>query len=125
MIALFLAGCSSPPGPANPTPTVVTPPLDVRVSPTLAADEKLVMITSEPVGARVLVNNRLVGRAPLELRVKVTSHGFCADYITVKARFVADGTRRLSRTIESELTPREKAPAGMAFTPEGVQWRLK
>ena len=116
----FLAGCSS-----TPPVTVPAAPPSSPVSPAPSASEQPVAITSEPAGASVLVNNRLVGKTPLELRVKVSASGFCADYVTVKVRFVAEDAGHASRTVESELTPREKAPAKINFTPAGAQWRLK
>jgi len=91
----------------------------------VATDERVIAITSVPAGARVLVNNRMIGRAPLELLVKVTPQGFCADYVTVKASFVAEDPAHVSQTIATELTPREKAPTRIEFTPEDARWRLQ
>ena len=87
--------------------------------------EMAIDVTSEPAGAMILVNDRPAGHAPLRLAVKTTSQGFCADYLTIKARFVAGDPSQVSQTTETDLTPREKAPRELVFTPQGVQRHLR
>lgn len=118
---LILAGCAN--GPVVPAPPSNAAPAAVPAA--TASREALIEITSEPVAASILVNDQLSGRAPLRLAVKVTDRGFCADYLTIKARFVARDASEVSQTIEVDLTPREKAPLALIFTPQGVRRRLR
>ena len=117
---LLAAGCASSPvvhaTPANGAPAVVRP--------AEAPGEALIEITSEPAAAIILVNDQLSGRAPLRLAVTVTPQRFCKDYLTIKARFVATDASQISQTVEVELTPRDKAPTALAFTPQGARRRL-
>jgi hypothetical protein len=94
----------------------------IEVTP---ADEKRIAVTSEPSGARILVNNQPVGRTPLRLAVKITVQGFCADYVTVRARFVAQDATQVSQTVDVQLTPLEKPPATLSFTTAGAQRTMK
>jgi len=114
---LILAGCATPPVAPVPAPAATTVPL--------AADQVFIEITSEPAAAYLLVNNQPSGHAPLRLAVKVTPQGFLTDYLTIKARFVASDATQVSQTSVAELTPRDKAPQSLAFTPQGVQRRLR
>lgn len=93
--------------------------------PAIIATEAAIDVTSEPAGAIILVNDRPSGRTPLRVAVKTTAQGFCADYLTIKARFVASDPSQVSRTTEVDLTPREKAPRELVFTPQGVQRHLR
>ncbi len=93
--------------------------------PAVAPGEAVIEITSEPAMAFILVNDRLSGRTPVRLVVKVNAQGFCADYLSIKARFVAQDASQVSQTQELQLTPREKAPMALIFTPQGVQRRLR
>lgn len=89
------------------------------------SSEAAIDITSEPAGAMILVNDKPSGRTPLRVAVKTTAKGFCADYLTIKARFVASDASQMSQTTEADLTPREKAPKELVFTPQGVQRHLR
>jgi hypothetical protein len=91
----------------------------------VAPGEAVIEITSEPAMAFILVNDQLSGRTPVRLTVKVSPQGFCTDYLTIKARFVAQDASQDSQTQELQLTPREKAPIALMFTPLGVQRRLR
>lgn len=103
-------------------PATIAP---VPAQPAAVPGEAVIEITSEPAMAFILVNDQLSGRAPVRLTVKVNAQGFCTDYLTIKARFVAPDSSQVSQTQEVQLTPREKAPAALAFTPQGVQRRLR
>jgi hypothetical protein len=94
-------------------------------APAINAREVQVEITSDPAAAVILVNDQPVGHAPLRLTVKTTVQGFCSDYLTIKARFVAKDASQVSQTVETQLTPREKAPLALVFKPQGVQRRLR
>lgn len=94
-------------------------------APVNPSNEMAIEVTSEPAGAIILVNDRPSGRAPLRVAVKTTPQGFCADYLTIKARFVASDASQVSQTTEADLTPREKAPKELVFTPQGVQRHLR
>jgi len=92
--------------------------LPVLPAPIIEAE---IVITSEPSGARILMNDQPVGRAPLHVTLPATARGFCRDYTTIRARFVAEDATQVSRTVETEITPREKVPARIIFSPLGVQ----
>jgi hypothetical protein len=113
----FMAGCATHPAAPAQSPAVTT------AQP--VAGEIFIEITSEPVGAYILVNDQPSGRAPLRLSVKVTPQGFLTDYLTIKSRFVAKDATQVSQTSIAELTPRDKAPLALAFTPQGVQRRMR
>jgi hypothetical protein len=114
---LIVGGCASQPAALPVAPTTV-PSLAI---PPAAIDERSIEITSDPGAARIIVNGQPVGRAPLQVKLRVTPQGFCSDYITIKARFVAENPTQVSQTIETELTPREKVPAKIFFTRQGAQ----
>ena len=117
MLALFLGGCAGRPG--------SSPPAATAGGTGVAKDEAVIEITSLPSRAPVLVNDRPVGHTPYRLAVKVTAQEFCVDYLSIKVRFVAQNPSEISKTIETSLTPREKAPRALLFTPDGVQRRLR
>lgn len=117
---MVLAGCTSGP--------VVRPeatPAPGTAVPGVATGEQMIEINSEPVGARIIVNDQSVGRAPLRLVVKVTPQGFSTNYLTIKARFVAENATQASQTVETELTPLEKVPATISFSPQGMRRRMR
>jgi hypothetical protein len=97
----------------------------VPAQPAVAPGEAVIEITSEPAMAFILVNDRLSGRASVRLVVKVNAQGFCADSLSIKARFVAQDGSQVSQTQELQLTSREKAPMILIFTPQGVQRSLR
>jgi len=76
-------------------------------------------IDSDPSGATIIVNGIPIGKAPLQLKVKMTPQGFFRDYLTVKARFLAKSDEETSITVEDDCTPREKIPGKIMFTPQG------
>jgi hypothetical protein len=120
-LLLLLAGCT--PCPIVPdSPASVAP---VPAQPAVAPGEAVIEITSEPAMAFILVNDRLSGRASVRLVVKVNAQGFCADSLSIKARFVAQDGSQVSQTQELQLTSREKAPMILIFTPQGVQRSLR
>ena len=137
VVLLSLVGCSAPVV-REPKPDSLRPPagpeaavsMETGDAPSTSpvvprAGEQIVEISSMPVGARILVNNQPMGRAPLRLVLKVKPQGFCADYVSVKARFLAEDADHVSQTVEVQLTPLEKAPARLVFTPEGAQRRIQ
>jgi hypothetical protein len=85
----------------------------------------MIEITSDPAGARIIVNNQIIGRAPMRLAVKVTPQGFCTEYTVIKARFAPGDATLDSPVVETELTPRDKAPAAVVFTLAGAQRKLR
>lgn len=124
---LWATGCAR-------VPTVRAPAADSAAAPAArspvpavssSSAETAIDITSAPAGATILVNDRPSGKAPLRLAVKTTPQGFCADYLTIKARFIASDASEVSQTTEADLTPRDKAPRELVFTPQGVQRHLR
>jgi hypothetical protein len=81
-------------------------------------------IDSDPSGAIVVVNGIPIGKAPLQLKVKITLQGFFRDYLTIKVRFLAMSAEETSLTVEDDCTPREKIPGKITFTPQGAQRQL-
>jgi len=122
-LLFWLAGCMGQPvipppaAPAGPAPLVSAPPREPGL--------ETIEIISEPAGARIIVDNQPVGRAPLRLAFKVTPQGFSADYVTIAARFVAENSAEVSQTVETGLTPREKVPATISFSAQGVRRRMR
>jgi hypothetical protein len=119
---LFFAGCLTQPV----TPSrVVSPASSTLAIPAAVMDEASIEITSEPAGARIIVNNQLVGRAPLRVKLKITPQGFCSDYTAINARFVAEDATQISQTVGTEITPREKVPARIYFSPQGAKRQMQ
>jgi len=104
------------PVPAAPQPPLVTPPAAAGV-----ATRQVMLVESVPAGAVIVVDGRPVGRAPVRLDVPVTAQGFFRDDLEVRARFVARDETEVSRTASEEFNPRERVPAVLRFTPDGVQ----
>ena len=117
----LMTGCVSPRATSD-VPSAAPPP---SVIPAPIVDEASVEILSDPAGARILVNDRLIGRTPLRLQLRVTPLGFCADETSIKARFVAETPGQISETVETEITVREKVPARISFSLRGAQRLLR
>lgn len=82
------------------------------------------LVHSQPEGATVVVDGHPVGATPVEVSVPVTGRGFLSRSMSVKVRFVATDPLSLSRTVELELTPLDRAPARLDFTPNGSRRTL-
>ena len=100
----------APVGPAAPAPAVAVP-----------GSRQVMLVESEPAGAIIVVNGRPVGHAPVRLDVPVTPQGFFRNDLEVRARFVARDETEVSRTATEEFNPRERVPAMVRFTPDGVK----
>jgi hypothetical protein len=61
----------------------------------------------------------------LQLKLKVTPQGFCAEDTVIKARFVAEDATQVSQTVETGITVREKVPARIYFSREGAQRQMQ
>ncbi|HUL51848.1 MAG TPA: PEGA domain-containing protein [Opitutaceae bacterium] len=105
-----------PPAAEMPTapPTVPGPAAPAAAGLTMLVD-------SVPPGAIIVVDGRPVGKAPVRLTVPETAQGFFRDYMEIRARFVAADPSGDSHTVMEEVTPREKVPAVLRFTPDGAQ----
>ncbi len=110
-LALGLCGCVS--RKQAPKATEPTPGAD-------ASRKQVMTILSEPIGLTVVVNGVPVGKTPYELEVETTAKGFFAKEIAIKVRFLATQPGQLSRTIEEVLSPLDKMPSSLMFSPEGV-----
>jgi hypothetical protein len=86
----------------------------------LPEGEYSVLIDSEPAGGIVVVNGIPVGKTPQRVVLPGTSRGFFRDQVSLKVRFVAADTDHTSRTVEELMTPLDKIPATVRFTPGGV-----
>lgn len=54
----------------------------------------------------------------------MTAQGFSRGTVSIKARFVAEDSSQTSTTIEEELTPLDKLPTALIFTPDRVQRKM-
>lgn len=83
-----------------------------------------ILVESQPTGATVVVDGIPVGRAPRRVVVAGTSQGYFEDPMSIKVRFVATDANSTSQTVEEALTPRDRIPAALIFTPTGAQRRM-
>ena len=77
-------------------------------------------IESTPNDAMVVVNGIPVGRTPRTIEIAGTKHGFFRDQVSVKVRFISTDAAHQSQTIEEMLTPLDRIPATVKFTPAGA-----
>lgn len=130
---LVAAGCTSTPkpvpagtiAPQGKTPSAKSEiPGSTRSSParksTLPEGEYAVLVTSDPDGGTVVVNGIPVGKAPQRIVLPGTAHGFFRDQVSLKVRFIAADATRPSETVEELLTPLDRIPATVRFTPTGA-----
>lgn len=80
-----------------------------------------VTIVSEPVGAMVVVEGIPVGDTPRRVILLGTEQGFLKRPVSVRVRFVAGSAAATSKTGEVRLTPLERMPWRIEFTPEGAR----
>ena len=129
----FLAGCGTVPGSSvkskNPSSQgsagaakggkekegAKTP-----AQPPLAEGEFRLQIESTPSDAMVVVNGIPVGRTPRTIELAGTKHGFFRDQVSVKVRFISTDATHPSKTVEEMLTPLDRIPAVVKFTPAGA-----
>lgn len=88
-----------------------------------SAGEFTILVESQPTGAMIVVNGIPVGRAPRKITLSGTPQGFSRETVSIKARFVASSRDEQSITIEEELTPLDRLPVILHFTPEKAQRR--
>jgi len=110
-----------PPVRTVPSPAPVPQPPPAAQPAELVPDgEVSVLVESEPHGATIVVNGVPVGKAPQRVLLPITPQGFVRDTVSIKARFVAESISQQSSTIAFELTPLDRMPSGLVFTPEKV-----
>lgn len=132
------AAPNPPPVSAPTAETPPTPPSSSASFPTTVATAKpaasgagalagryFLLIDSAPAGALIVVNEQPVGKAPLRLAVQGTAEGFFKDYLTIRARFLADSPQEVSLSVAQNFTPLDKIPAKLTFTPQGAQRQLR
>ena len=130
-VVLFaFAGCTANPhatGPAKSVPSMPTSSQTPQPAPTVStvktpfpAGEYAVLVESAPDGAIVVVNGIPVGKAPQRILLPGTPRGFFRDQVSLKVRFIAMDAAHASQTVEELLTPLDKIPAGVKFTPAGA-----
>lgn len=133
---LGLVGCATTPTtriPAKPAPadtpsqTVApeksaTPPKPEPVSSTapLPQGEFAVLVESAPQGGMVVVNGIPIGKAPQRILLPGTNRGFFRDQVSLKVRFIVTDGAQASQTVEELLTPLDRIPATVRFTPNGA-----
>lgn len=100
---------------------MVVPEQRIAPLPVVPEGEVAVLVESDPPGAMVVVNGVPVGRAPRTVVLPVTAQGFARNAISIKVRFVAEESGQQSQTTEALLTPLDKMPACLVFTPSKVQ----
>ncbi|HEU5079925.1 MAG TPA: hypothetical protein VFT72_11990 [Opitutaceae bacterium] len=142
LVFLGLAGCTTTPAKLKP----VSPKADTAVvvpekaktdepqnapAPISAASAEVklgglppgefaILVESLPAGGTVVVNGIPVGRAPQRIVLPGSSHGFFRDDVSLKVRFIAQDATRTSQTVEELLTPLDRIPAIVRFTPSGA-----
>jgi hypothetical protein len=103
-----------------PAPAQKSAPRAAEPEQKLNAGEYAVWVDSDPDGGIVVVNGVPVGRAPQRVVILGSSRGFFRDGVSIKMRFVATDTSHTSQTVEEQLTPLDKIPARIRFTPVGA-----
>jgi hypothetical protein len=106
------------PGRDEKTPPQAAPPASPISS--LPAGEYTMRVDSEPLGALVVVNGIPIGKTPQRVILPGTPRGFCREQVSLKVRFIAADAGQLSQTVEELLTPLDKIPAAVNFTPSGT-----
>lgn len=129
---LFAAGCTSTPksAPAAPGAPAASSGAASSASASkqaalirktgLPAGEFAVLVESEPDGGTVVVNGIPVGKAPQRIVLPGTARGFFRDQVSLKVRFIAADASKPSQTVEELLTPLDRIPATVKFTPTGA-----
>lgn len=118
------AAVSAPEKPAIEAPKESLAPVsaasaDVRLG-ALPLGEFAILVESVPSGGTVVVNGIPVGRAPQRIVLPGSTHGFFRDDVSLKVRFIAQDATRTSQTVEELLTPLDRIPAVVRFTPSGA-----
>ena len=118
-----------PEDPAEPAPATSAPAIPRSAAsgtpePALAPGEAVMVIASNPAGGLVVMDGRPVGAAPVQVKIPVTPRGFLSRPVSVKVRFLAGETTSRSHTTELVLTPLDRAPVRLDFTPEGTKRTL-
>ncbi len=96
------------------------------VPPPEAASEEgefVLQIESLPSNALIIIDGAPSGRTPMKILLAVTPQGFARARTSIKVRFLAMLPGEQSVTIEDQLTPLDRIPVGLIFTPSGVQRR--
>lgn len=133
VVILGLAGCATQPtavAPKKNPPAATTetshPPVQPASPSTkenkdgLPPGEYAILVESVPDGATVVVNGIPVGKAPQRILLPGTQRGFFRDQVSLKVRFIAVDAAHPSQTVEELLTPLDRIPAGVRFTPAGA-----
>ncbi len=89
----------------------------------LPAGQFMIKIESLPSDAMIVINGVPSGRTPLKFLLAGTPQGFAREPTLIKVRFLAMLPGERSVTVEDQLTPLDRIPSGMIFTPEGAQRR--
>ena len=92
-----------------------------NLRPTRWEGEYRVTIVSEPAGAMVVVDGIPVGDTPRRIILPGTEQGFLKRPVSVRVRFVAGSAAATSKTVEVRLTPLERMPRRIEFTPAGAR----
>jgi hypothetical protein len=130
------AGKAVPAAPSAPAPRVEAvdakknqrkpgEPNPPTASPTLHEGEFALLVESEPSGALLVVNGRPSGKTPGRVVLGGNPRGFLRETVSIKVRFIAPDQTQDSRTIEEVLTPLDKVPAALRFTPDGAQRMMR
>ena len=127
---LGLVGCATKTPPSGRREAPVPPPSTPAPEPTapstppkktgLPADEYSVLVESVPDGATVVVNGIPVGKAPRRILLPGTPRGFFRDQNSLKVRFIGTDAAHPSQTVEELLTPLDRIPSAVRFTPSGA-----
>jgi hypothetical protein len=127
LILAAVTGCAS--GPRSRSPSLDQPPVATvapeppvpRVSEEAEPRQASVLVVSEPEGAMVVLDGRPLGPTPRAVTLPINGYGFVSRPVSVKVRFVATSLIDTSRTAEVMLTPLDRAPVRLDFTPQGAR----
>ena len=133
LIFFGLVGCTSTPSSSGPAKSVAPQPTHQPGTPApqpsapvstvnapFPPGEFAVLVESVPDGATVVVNGIPVGKAPQRILLPGTPRGFFRDQVSLKVRFIAADVNHTSQTVEELLTPLDRIPSGVRFTPAGA-----
>lgn len=77
-----------------------------------------VRIDSQPTGAQIVIDGRVVGHAPIDVLLPVTRHGFFPDRQVIRATFLAEDQSFGPVSVTANFGVLDKVPRTVVFTPQ-------
>lgn len=116
----MLTGCHTAARPLKPAALVPADQDRGSVAGAIAAEaghQATVVVKSLPEGAVVVVDGYPVGPTPCSITLPVNDGGYLQRDVSVKVRFLSADASTRSTTKTLLLTPVDRAPARLDFTP--------